>query len=830
MKPSVIPTDPIALLPLRGGVLLPGTVTTIPVGRRKSVRLIKALADGGAERPQVVVGVQRDPRINDPTVADIQPLATIAEIISVKQAASAALIITVRGLERVAIETMSSSRPYWHVEVAPAPTSSNDSHRAKALAEALGAQIREVSEDDAGALARLVDETEPADDPGLFADRVASLLELTHERRVHILLTLDAVDRVEAVTELAGETLARGEVEEKIRRSVRDAFKDHQRENILRQQLKAIRKELGEGGEGGTDDLADRLGAMDLPEEVRETVDRELKRLEALQPGQAEYNVVRTYLETIADLPWTDRAETHDDIQRVSAVLDADHYGLDKVKRRILEHMAVLKLSGNPRGTILCLAGPPGTGKTSLARSIAEATGRPFVRIALGGVRDEAEIRGHRRTYVGALPGRLIAGLRKAGAKNPVMLLDELDKLGRGAFSGSPEAALLEVLDPEQNAVFTDHYLELPFDLSEVLFICTANDLGRLSAPLRDRLEIVSVEGYTRAEKRQIARKHLLPKQLANHGVGNAPESATDEASAGESTARPSLQVTDGAIDRIIGDYTREAGVRQLERELIRLCRAAALAVARGETDGLTVDADGIVEHLGKPKYRDEVAERTALPGVATGLAWTPVGGDILFIETSRMPGKGRLEITGQLGDVMKESARAALTYVRSHATELGVDTDALAEQDLHLHVPAGAVPKDGPSAGVTIFTALTSLLTGRCVRSDTAMSGEVTLRGRVLPVGGIKAKVLAAHRAGIDRIILSSRNDRDIDEVPEDVRDQIEFILVDDMSQVLAAALEDAPVDTPLGGLGGFVGKGPGDGSSDGPQPMSAAPGRPAR
>ncbi len=817
MNPSVDPTDPIALLPLRGGVLLPGTVTTIPVGRRKSIALIKALSERGPEQ-KVVVGVQRDPRINDPTVADIQPLGTLAEIITVNQAASAALMLTVRGLERVAIESMTGSRPYWTVEASPAPTSSNDSHRARALAGALADQIREIAEDDSGALVRLIDETDPAEDPGLFADRIASLLDLTHERRVHVLLTLDAVDRVEAVARMAGETLTKGEVEEKIRRSVRDAFKDHQRESILRQQLKAIQKELGEGERSQKDDLAARLADIELPDDARETVDRELKRLEALQPGQAEYNVVRTYLETIADLPWSARAETDDDVQRVSDVLDADHYGLDKVKRRILEHMAVLKLSGNPRGTILCLAGPPGTGKTSLARSIAEATGRPFVRIALGGVRDEAEIRGHRRTYVGALPGRLIAGLRKAGAKNPVMLLDELDKVSQSAYGGSPEAALLEVLDPEQNAVFTDHYLELPFDLSEVLFICTANDIGRLSSPLRDRLEIVEVEGYTRDEKLHIARRHLLPKQLHNHGVAgpDADEAVSLEKREGP---RPSLELTDDAIRGIIGDYTREAGVRQLERELIRLCRTAALAVARGEAERLEVDGGDLVEHLGKPKYRDEVAERTALPGVATGLAWTPVGGDILFIETSRMPGKGRLEITGQLGDVMKESARAALSYVRSHADTLGVDTDALAEQDLHLHVPAGAVPKDGPSAGVTIFTALTSLLTGRCVRSDTAMSGEVTLRGRVLPVGGIKAKVLAAHRAGISRVILSRRNDRDIDEVPEDVRDRIEFILVDDMSEVLDAALQDEPVEAPLDALGGLT---VGD-TTEGPHPLSA-------
>ena len=488
--------------------------------------------------------------------------------------------------------------------------------------------------------------------------------------------------------------------------------------------------------------------------------------------------MIRTYLELIADLPWSKQAAAKDDLDAIAQKLDADHFGLDDVKKRILEHMAVLKLTGKTRASILCLAGPPGVGKTSLGQSIADATGRPLVRISLGGVGDEAELRGHRRTYVGALPGRVLNALKKAKVKNPIILFDEIDKLGSG-WRGSPESALLEILDPEQNKTFQDHYLELPFDLSEVLFVCTANDLGNLSAPLRDRLEIIELAGYTAEEKLHIAKAHLVPKQQKEHAI---PEG--------------SLTVTDEALRSIIRDYTREAGVRQLNREITKLCRALALVVARS-TDAklpeLHVDAPDLSKYLGKLRFFADVAERTAVPGVATGLAWTPVGGDILFIETSKMPGKGRLEITGQLGDVMKESAKAALTYVRSHASALGVDPNALETLDLHIHVPAGGIPKDGPSAGVTMFTALTSLLSGKKVRSDTAMTGEVTLRGRVLPVGGIKAKVLAAHRAGITRIVLPARNARDVEEVPKEARDAIEFIYAEDMAQVIAATLENA-------------------------------------
>ncbi|KYG01932.1 DNA-binding protein, partial [Sorangium cellulosum] len=611
---------------------------------------------------------------------------------------------------------------------------------------------------------------------------------LPTEKEMEVLAELRVVPRLQRVAGLLAEAAALADLKKKIDNDVRRELGKGQREVILREQLRAIQKELA-GGEEGEDELSllrRRLDEAGLSEEARAVADRELRRLESVGPQSAEHNVIRTYLEWIADLPWSARATVKDDLDAVQAKLDEDHRGLDDVKRRILEHMAVLKLTGKARATILCFAGPPGVGKTSLGQSIADATGRPFVRISLGGVHDEAELRGHRRTYVGALPGRIVHALKKAKVKNPVVLLDEVDKLGAG-FRGSPEAALLEVLDPEQNRTFVDHYMELPFDLSEVVFLCTVNDLGALSAPLRDRLEVIELSGYTPDEKIAIARSHLVPKQLKEHAIDPG-----------------SLSITDEALAAIVRDYTREAGVRQLGREIKKLCRAVALEIARaadGKAPRVVIEASDLGKYLGKVRFFSDVAERTSVPGVATGLAWTPVGGDILFIETSRMAGKGRVEITGQLGDVMKESAKAALTYVRSHAGELGVDTAKLETEDLHIHVPAGGVPKDGPSAGVTMFTALTSLLSGRRVRSDTAMTGECTLRGRVLPVGGIKSKVLAAHRAGITRVILPQKNARDAEEIPAEVRAGLEIIFVEDMSQVIAAALEEAPIEAVGGG-----------------------------
>jgi ATP-dependent Lon protease len=777
-----LPTASFPLLPLRNGVLFPGTVITIPVGRPRSIALVESLV---AEQSIIGVAVQRDPRTAEPDLADLQPIGTFARVRQINRAGDRNYHLVVEGLSRFEIKELIHGGPALLALGEPLPDQPADPIEAKALADALLQQVEErlprVAPELHGTLTQWGKLLGKPRTPGLAADRLAGALNLDTEKEVQVLLTRDVGERLRLVTSLLAEGITLSEVRRRIDSEVRRGFGDHQREAVLRQQLRAIQKELGE--EPQADELADlreRLGDAQLPPEVAKVVERELRRLTAMNPAQAEHNVIRTYLDWIAELPWGARAESTIDIDAIAAALDADHYGLQDVKKRVLEHMAVLKLSGGERATILCLAGPPGVGKTSLGQSIADAIGRPFVRIALGGVRDEAELRGHRRTYVGALPGRLIHAMKKAGKRNPVILLDEIDKLGQG-WMGSPEAALLEVLDPEQNRHFTDHYLELPFDLSEVIFICTANNLDSLSPPLRDRLEIIEVSGYTADEKLHIAKDHLLPKQLASHAI-----------------AEGTLTVSDAAILAVIRDYTREAGVRQLGRTLTKLARAVTLELARSSDQkprSFAIDAPDLAGYLGRPRFVSEVAERAGAPGVATGLAWTPVGGDILFIETSRMPGKGRIEITGQLGDVMKESARAALSYVRSNADRLGVDADFLESSDLHIHVPAGGVPKDGPSAGVTIFTALASLLTGRRVRPDTAMTGECTLRGRVLPVGGIKSKVLAAHRAGITRVILPQRNAADLADVPDDVRAAIEFIFAEDMGQVLDAALDPEPV-----------------------------------
>ncbi|MGK3993165.1 endopeptidase La [Sorangium sp. So ce1024] len=775
---AVAPRSPFPLLPLRTGVLFPGTVLTLPVGRARSVALLNAVRAGD------VIGViaQRDPKREDPRREDLHDIGTFARIVDVTRVSNGFRLV-IEGLDRFALTALvdTDAEPYWRAEGAVAPEFLGDAEEARLLAAALRERAREIGPKLATNLAEIAATSRA--EPGLLADQIAGALGLPTDKEIEVLAELRVVPRLQRVAALLSEAAALADLKKKIDSDVRRELGKGQREAILREQLRAIQKELA-GGDQGEDELSilrRRLDEAGLPDEARAVADRELRRLESVGPQSAEHNVIRTYLEWIADLPWSARAAVKDDLDAVQAKLDADHRGLDDVKRRILEHMAVLKLTGQPRATILCFAGPPGVGKTSLGQSIADATGRPFVRISLGGVHDEAELRGHRRTYVGALPGRIIHALKKAKVKNPVVLLDEVDKLGAG-WRGSPEAALLEVLDPEQNRTFVDHYMELPFDLSEVVFLCTVNDLGALSAPLRDRLEVIELSGYTPDEKIAIARSHLVPKQLAEHAIDPAL-----------------LAITDDALAAIVRDYTREAGVRQLGREIKKLCRAVALEVARaadGKAARVVVEAHDLGKYLGKVRFFSDVAERTSVPGVATGLAWTPVGGDILFIETSRMPGKGRVEITGQLGDVMKESARAALSYVRSHAGELGVDTAKLEAEDLHIHVPAGGVPKDGPSAGVTMFTALTSLLSGRRVRSDTAMTGECTLRGRVLPVGGIKSKVLAAHRAGITRVVLPQKNARDAEEIPKEVRAELELIFVEDMSQVLAAALEEAPIE----------------------------------
>ena len=772
------PTNPFPILPLRNGVVFPGTRVTLPVGREKSVALLRHVHPGD------IVGLvtQKQASLLDPGQDDLYTTGVFARIVQLTRVSDSEMRLVIEGLGRFRFDRLTVREPYWRGDGELLLDVNTDAANANALAERLHQDVLALAE---RGLAQPLAFAE-GDDPSLFADQVASSLGLSTEKEMRVLEALDVAERLELVAAFAEERKGAADVKKKIESEVRKEIGKNQRDALLREQLRAIKKELGDDDSDAVQRLRERLDAAGLPDEARGVANRELKRLESMSAQSAEWNVIRSYLEWLADLPWSARADAKHDIDAIAQKLDQDHYGLEDVKKRVLEHMAVLSLSPeNRRGQILCLVGPPGVGKTSLGQSIADATGRPFVRIALGGVRDEAEVRGHRRTYVGALPGRIVHALRKAKVKNPIVLLDEVDKLMVG-WSGSPEAALLEVLDPEQNKTFTDHYLETPFDLSEVIFICTANTLEPLSPPLRDRLDVVELGGYTLEEKLHIAKNHLIPKQLKEHGM---------EAGA--------LAITTDALKETISAYTREAGVRQLGRQIVRMCRSVALEVARRpKTQGadaplapITLDQGDLDRVLGKPRFFADVAERTALPGVATGLAWTPVGGDILFIETSRMRGKGRLEITGQLGDVMKESARAALTYVRSHAELLGVDPDFFENNDVHVHVPAGGVPKDGPSAGVTIFTALTSLLTSRPVRPDTAMTGEVTLRGRVLPVGGIKAKVLAAHRAGMKRVILPKRNARDLDDVPSEVRASLDIVFAEDMSDVLAAALAEPTI-----------------------------------
>jgi ATP-dependent Lon protease len=757
----------IPVLPLRAGVVLPGRQATIPVGRESSLELVRGLTTEAL----VVLAVQKSREIEEPTLADLHPVAVLARVLS-KSERGRGMLLRVEPLARVTLGDVEQTEPFLRAAVDTATEARGDDPEAKLLTESLKALLGELVPTEIGLGAALDD----AASAGRIGDLIVAFLDPPDERKVEVLIELDVVERLRKVTQLVHEARAHAELKEKIDTEVRRGLEEMQRKGLLRQQLSAIRKELGEDAEERDDDLRAKLDANDFPPDVRKVVEREWARLDAMPEQQAEANVIRTYLEWMADLPWSARVEERPDLYAVEKTLDEDHYGLDDVKRRILEHMAVLRLAEKPRGTILCLAGPPGVGKTSLAQSVARAIGRPLERVSLGGTRDEAEIRGHRRTYIGALPGRIIHAMRKAGVKNPVIVLDEVDKLSQG-FSGDPEAALLEVLDPEQNDTFTDHYIEQPFDLSEVLFIATANDISSISPPLRDRLEIIEVRGYTEEEKLEIARRHLLPKALERHGLAKTP-----------------FDISDRALAEIVESYTREAGVRQLTRRIEQLCRARAVEVGRAP-DALTTtrifEEDELRALLGKPVHRPEAKDVIRKPGVAAGLAWTPVGGDVLYVETLRMPGKGGVVITGQLGDVMKESVQAALSFVRSEADRLGVDPKFLAEQDLHVHVPAGAVPKDGPSAGVTMFTAITSLLTGQRVRQDTAMTGEATLRGRVLPVGGIKEKVLAAHRAGMKRVILPKLNEPDLEDLPESVRTSLELILAEDMEEVIAAALE---------------------------------------
>jgi len=766
-------TQILPLLPLTSGVVLPGMVVTLTIESDEARRALAASESSGGELLLV-------PRIG-PSYAKI---GTVAKVEDVGRLRSGLEALVIRGVVRAVVGTgvAGTGETTW-VQFEPRPDPEILSERSLALAREYRAVVENIVE--ARGVPEVADFLRGLSDPGQVADTAGYSPDLSIERKVEVLETLDVEQRLEKVLDWAKEVLAELELKDKIRTDVRDGMEKNQREYILRQQMDAIRKELGdESGEGIVEEYRKKIADANMPEGARKEAERELGRLEAMPEQSPEYGWIRTYLDWMTEIPWNVRTEDNLEIDAARAILDEDHTGLSDVKDRIVEYLAVRKLrqerglgpsSGRGSGAILTLVGPPGVGKTSLGESVARALGRKFVRISLGGIHDEAEIRGHRRTYVGALPGRIVRALKEAGTKNPVMMLDEVDKVGAD-WRGDPSSALLEVLDPAQNHTFRDHYLEVDLDLSEVLFISTANVSETIPGALLDRMEVIRLDGYTEDEKVAIARDHLLARQEERNGL------RPDE-----------IEITDDALRQVVGDYTREAGVRNLERELGKVLRKVATRVASGQAQvPVRVGAADIREYLGRPRFFFEAAERTSVPGVATGLAVTGTGGDVLFIEATRLEGDGKdpLMLTGQLGDVMKESGQIALSYVRSHARELGIDPSNLGGR-FHVHVPAGAVPKDGPSAGVTMVTAIASLLADTPVKSTVGMTGEVTLQGRVLPIGGVKQKVLAAHRAGLKEVILPKRNEGDLDDVPEQVREEIAFHPVETIDEVLSIALE---------------------------------------
>ncbi|WP_394848821.1 endopeptidase La [Pendulispora brunnea] len=767
--------DVLPVLPIRNAVLFPGAVAPFDVGREKSVALVEDVDN--LPSPVIAIFAQRDPSTDDPGQDDLHTVGCAARVLKALKHSSGNYSLILQGLSRIRLEDVAQSSPYLKAKVRRLDETGLDDDEAEALSMSLrdiAKQVIQLMPELPREAGSLIDSIQA---PGALADLVAANLDAPVEEKAQLLETVDVKDRIRKVLRLLTRQLEILKMRERINSQIKEEMGKNQREYVLRQQLKAIKEELGEddGDQGDLDGLEDRIAKANLPSEAEQVAKKQIKRLRNMQVGSAEYTVVRTYLDWILDLPWHNQTPDNMDIGAVRKVLDEDHYGLEKVKKRILEYLAVRKLKKDKKGPILCLIGPPGVGKTSLGRSIARSLGRKFHRISLGGVHDEAAIRGHRRTYVGALPGQIIQGMKKAGTINPIFMMDEVDKIGHD-FRGDPAAALLEVLDPEQNNTFADHYLEIPYDLSNVMFVATANIADPIPAPLRDRMEILEIPGYTRREKLAIARQHLIPKQIEEHGI--TPQQ---------------LEITDPAVEIIIDNYTREAGVRTLERQIASVIRGVAVKIAEGDNTPRKIETeDHLREFLGPQRYTSEVAERTEEAGVATGLAWTSVGGEILFIEATRMFGSAKLQLTGQLGDVMKESAQAALSYVRSNSERFGISKDFLEKSDIHIHIPAGAMPKDGPSAGVTMFTALVSMLTGVRVRHDVAMTGEITLRGRVLPIGGLKEKVLAAHRAGIKRVIVPERNKADLDEVPAEVKDSLEFVFVKKMEEVLDAALEE--------------------------------------
>ncbi|MDP9151953.1 MAG: endopeptidase La [Myxococcota bacterium] len=771
------------ILPLRNSVVFPASVVPINVGRPRSVRLVEDLV--GQERAVVGIVSQRDAEKDEPRFEDLYDVGTVARVVKVLRLGPNNYSVVLHGLARFQLVQRATLEPYMRARARRIP----ENMERDIELDALGASLREGTRQVLTLMPNLPRETagilDNVRESGALADLIASNLapeQASVADKQRILETFDPKARVRAVLGIVNRQLELLRVKKEVSSMIADEGKV-QREQILRQQMRTIKEELGEGGEEDeVEELRERIRNAGLPEEIHKLARKQLGRLAAMQSQSAEYNVTRTYLEWLADVPWSKTTSDRLEVEETRRCLDEDHYGLEKIKKRIIEYVAVRKLAGSKKAPILCFIGPPGVGKTSLGRSIARSMGRRYHRIALGGVRDEAEIRGHRRTYVGALPGRIVQGMKKVGVKNPVIVLDEVDKMGVDML-GDPASALLEVLDPEQNATFQDHYLDVPYDLSQVTFICTANNPDTIPEPLMDRMEVIDCPGYTRAEKLNIAKEFLCPKQLSAHGL-------TDER----------LDFAQDGLERLVEAYTREAGVRNLEREIGAVCRHVVMRMAEGEVDlRLVADAAEVEKILGAPRYLPDLAERTSTPGVATGLAWTPSGGDILFIEATQMPGKGEVLVTGNLKSVMSESAATAVSFVRSRARELGLDPEFLKKTDLHLHVPKGGTPKDGPSAGVTMFSAVASLLLGCAVKKDVAMTGEITLRGSVLPVGGIKEKLLAAHRAGIKEVLIPARNEPDLEELPKDVRAELTVHLIKRVDQVLALVLEPPAVAPPV-------------------------------
>jgi ATP-dependent Lon protease len=766
-----LPADAVPIVALRNVVLFPGIVLPVTLGRAESIAAAQEAVRTGRK---VGLLLQRDPTLEKPAPTDLYQVGVLATVVRYVTAPDGAHHLVCQGESRFRLLQVVRETPFLAArietlaerEAAGADIEARMDFLKQQAVEGLSL-LPQVPEE----LARTIN---GIDSPGQLADLIVSFMDVKPQEKQELLETLDLKERLDRVVKLLAHRVEVLKITRDITEQTQAALGERQREAVLREQLRQLQKELGEG-EGTSGDAAEidrAIAGAQMPAEVEEHARKELKRLERMSEASPEYGMVRTYLDWLVALPWS-KADAEDiDIERARRVLDEDHYGLEKVKRRILEYLAVRKLNPQGRSPILCFVGPPGVGKTSLGQSIARALGLKFVRASLGGVHDEAEIRGHRRTYIGALPGNIIQGLRKGGTRNPVFMLDEIDKLG-ASFQGDPASALLEVLDPEQNSTFRDNYLALPFDLSHVLFIATANVLETIPGPLRDRMEIIELTGYTEEEKLEIAKRYLVARQLKANGLKPAQAS-----------------LSDAALSRVIREYTRESGCRSLERQIGALLRRAAMLIAEGKVESVRFDAPDVAEVLGPTRFENEVAQRTSVPGVATGLAWTPVGGDILFVETARMPGSGKLILTGQLGDVMKESAQAALSLVKAQAAELGIDPKLFDHSDIHVHVPAGAIPKDGPSAGVAMAVSLASLLKRRPVRPDVAMTGEISLRGLVLPVGGIKEKTIAAARAGIRKVILPARNRRDIEDIPQSARSALELVWVERVSEALEVAL----------------------------------------